>query len=36
MATQTPKPAEQPAGQNPTYNQIIRSTSSSGDGKTGR
>ena len=36
MATQAPKPAEQPAGQNPTYNQIIRSTSSSGDGKSGR
>lgn len=36
MATQTPKPADQPGGQNPTYNQIIRSTSSSGDGKTGR
>ncbi|MEK6299758.1 MAG: lytic transglycosylase domain-containing protein [Acidobacteriota bacterium] len=36
MATQAPKPADLPAGQNPTYNQIIRSTSSSGDGKTGR
>jgi soluble lytic murein transglycosylase-like protein len=36
MATQAPKPADQPAGQNPTYNQIIRSTSSTGDGKTGR
>lgn len=36
MATQTPKVAEPAPGQNPTYNQIIRSTSSSGDGKTGR
>jgi soluble lytic murein transglycosylase-like protein len=36
MATQAPKSPEQPSGQNPTYNQIIRSTSSSGDGKTGR
>lgn len=34
--TQLPKLAEQPSGQNPTYNQIIRSTSSAGDGKTGR
>lgn len=36
MATQSPKPPEQPAGQNPTYNQVIRSTSTTGDGKTGR
>ncbi|MFY9608771.1 MAG: lytic transglycosylase domain-containing protein [Blastocatellia bacterium] len=36
MATQPPKFAEPPAGQNPTYNQIIRSTSSSGEGKSGR
>src|SRR6185295_8357144 len=36
VATQAPKPADQPGVQNPTYNQIIRSTSSSGDGKTGR
>jgi soluble lytic murein transglycosylase-like protein len=36
MATQAPKVLEPPAGQNPTYNQIIRSTSSSGDGKPGR
>jgi soluble lytic murein transglycosylase-like protein len=36
MATQAPKLAEPPAGQNPTYNQIIRFTSSSGEGKTGR
>jgi soluble lytic murein transglycosylase-like protein len=36
MATQTPKAPEPAVGQNPTYNQIVRSTSSTGDGKTGR
>lgn len=36
LATQAPKLVEPLAGPNPTYNQIIRSTSSSGDGKTGR
>ena len=34
--TPAPKPSEPATGQNPTYNQIIRFTSSSGDGKTGR